>query len=295
MLFNSSVFLVFAAVFFLFWPLTKRNANVRFIYLITASFVFYGWWDYRFLFLIVASGLWDYALALQIVKNENLRKRRLFLIASLVGNLGILTCFKYSSFVATNLSLLLASMGIEISLQANIPDFMLILPIGISFYTFQSLSYTIDVYRGNIQPTRNIFHFFSYLVMFPQLVAGPILRAQDMLPQLWVWQTPSEAQRWFALQRIIFGFFKKVVIADNLAPIVAAGFAVDSTQGTGLYWWFIVTAFAVQIYCDFSGYSDIAIGVAKWMGYDFKANFNHPYTSTSLREFWGRWHISLSS
>ncbi|MBF0357488.1 MAG: MBOAT family protein [Magnetococcales bacterium] len=295
MLFNSSVFFIFIAIFFLFWPLAKQKKNLRFAYLITASFFFYGWWDYRFLFLIIASGLLDYLLAFRIAKSSSLPKKRFFLFASLLGNIGSLACFKYLGFFAENLSLLLAGVGIEASLHENIPAFMLILPIGISFYTFQSMSYTIDVYFGRIKPTDNILHFFAYLAMFPQLVAGPILRAKDILPQLLVNRSISEAERWSALQRVVFGFFKKVVIADNLAPIVAAGFASDPDSGTGLYWWFIVTAFAVQIYCDFSGYSDIAIGIAKWMGYDFKTNFNHPYISRSLREFWTRWHISLSS
>jgi len=157
------------------------------------------------------------------------------------------------------------------------------------------MSYTLDVYRGVLKPTRHIFHFFAYLSMFPQLVAGPIVRAKDILAQLAVRQHVSESDRWDGTRLILAGYFKKVVIADNLAYSVNYAFNSPQMSQSSLYWWAIITAFAFQIYCDFSGYSDIAIGLARWMGYRFKLNFNHPYIAHSIRDFWGRWHISLST
>ncbi len=293
MQFNSLIFLLFATVFFGLWPFTKRNLNLRWFYLTFASFVFYGWWDWRFLFVIAGSGLLDYGAALGMTRWP--QHRRSFLWVSIIGNVGSLAVFKYSGFVADTLSALAKGMGYDLALRTDLPDFLLILPVGISFYTFQSMSYTIDVYRGELKPTRNILHFFAYLSMFPQLVAGPIVRARDLLPQLRAPAPCDEPRQWEGLQLVVFGFFKKVVIADSLAPRVNAAFDAPTLSTSSIFWWAAVTAFAFQIYCDFSGYTDIARGLAKWMGYDFLDNFNHPYTSTSLREFWQRWHISLSS
>ena len=293
MLFNSLIFIAFAFLFFLFWPIARRRNNFRWAYLTTASFIFYGWWDWRFLFLIIGSGLIDYCAGLAMQKRPH--RKRVYLILSLLGNIGSLMVFKYSGFVATNLEFLFSSLGMPIELNSRIPDFMLILPVGISFYTFQSMSYTIDIYRGKLKPTRNILHFFSYLSMFPQLVAGPIIRASELLPQLKSYRKINEEQRWAGLKLIVHGYFKKVVIADSLAPFITAAFAAPTLSTSSMYWWMIITAFAFQIYCDFSGYSDIARGLAKWMGYEFSLNFNHPYISTSMREFWTRWHISLST
>jgi alginate O-acetyltransferase complex protein AlgI len=157
------------------------------------------------------------------------------------------------------------------------------------------MSYTIDIYRGQLKPTRNVFHFFAYLSMFPQLVAGPIVRAADLLPQLEKSVPTSEKQRWDGTVLVTYGFFKKVVVADTLAPFVNAAFTMETPLDSCAYWWVIMVMFSFQIYCDFSGYSDIARGLAKWMGYEFPVNFDHPYISTSTREFWSRWHISLSS
>ncbi len=293
MLFNSVIFLVFAAVFFAFWPLMRRRQNARWAYITVASFIFYGWWDWRFLFLIIGSGLLDFFSGLGMVRWP--ARRKLFLLLSILGNVGSLAMFKYSHFVATNLDQLLAALGIEPFLAVNIPAFMLILPVGISFYTFQSMSYTIDIYKGHLQPTRNVLHFFAYLSMFPQLVAGPIVRAADLLPQLRTYRPTTEQQRWEALRLIVHGFFKKVVIADNLAPVVATAFAGHYDSDGTVFWWTTVTMFAFQIYCDFSGYSNIARGLGKWMGYEFPVNFNHPYTAVSFNDFWRRWHISLST
>ncbi len=294
MLFNSLIFLIFGVLFFLFLPwINHQKNNIRWAFFIVASFVFYGWWDWRFLFLIIGSGLIDYFAGLFIIKFPD--KRRLFLILSLLGNLGSLAAFKYSAFFAENLSELFAYFNMPIDLQSHIPEFMAILPIGISFYTFQSMSYTIDIYRGRLKPTKNIFQFFSYLALFPQLVAGPIVRARDLLPQLKRVRKVSKEENWNGLHLILVGFFKKVVLADNIAPLVNYAFSDVNTSTSMLYWWVVMLGFAFQIYFDFSGYSDIARGLAKWMGFHFRINFNHPYISTSLKEFWTRWHISLST
>lgn len=289
MLFNSAEFLVFFAAFIAFWPLLRKRNNTRWSYLITASFFFYGWWDWRFLFLLVGNGLIDFLAGLAMVRWP--RQKRLLLVVSLSANLGALAVFKYLDFAVGNVNTVLGWMG---SSRA-VPLPMLTLPVGLSFYTFQSMSYTIDVYRGSLQPTRNPLHFFASLALFPHLVAGPIIRAADLLPQLCVVRKTSEAQRWEGLRLIVYGYFKKVVIADNLAPVVNAAFSATSLVPSGTYWWVIATLFAFQIYCDFSGYSDIARGLARWMGYQFPLNFDHPYISASFREFWTRWHISLSS
>ena len=182
MLFNSLIFIVFAIVFFLIWPLANKNSNLRWIYLTVASFIFYGWWDWRFLFLLIASGLLDFIAALYIQKYH--RWKFLFLLVSISGNIGSLLIFKYSGFVAGNIDKIISLLGFNFSLSPQIPHFFLLLPVGISFYTFQSMSYTIDIYYGKINATKNPFHFFAYLSLFPQLVAGPIVRAADLLPQL---------------------------------------------------------------------------------------------------------------
>ena len=293
MVFNSLEFLIFGLLFFLLWPLLKKKDTSRWLYLVIASFLFYGWWDWRFLFLIIGSGLIDYFSGLWIGKFPKFSK--LFLILSLIGNLGSLSIFKYSTFFATALDSLFWKLGVQTNLVANIPEFALILPVGISFYTFQSLSYTIDVYRGRLSPTNNILHFFSYLSMFPQLVAGPIVRAKDLLKQLSKVPTVNALQVWHGIKLIVFGLFQKVVIADNLSLFIDSAFSGSKHYDGPAYWWFVMVAFAFQIYCDFSGYSLIARGLAKTMGYHFKMNFNHPYLSSSLKEFWGRWHISLST
>jgi len=295
MLFNSLIFLVFAAVFFLLLYFIRRSGklNLRWGFLVLASFFFYGWWDWRFLFLILASGLIDYFGALGIRRFPT--RKKFFLILSLLGNVGSLAVFKYSGFIADNLDQVMALFGIDSQLREQIPEFMLLLPVGISFYTFQSMSYTIDVYRNKLKPTKNILHFFAYLSLFPQLVAGPIVRARDLMPQLKTLRPTTELERWNGFKLIIIGFFKKVVLADNIAPMVNSGFANIHLTDNGPFWWLMIIGFAFQIYFDFSGYSDIARGLAKWMGLHFRLNFNHPYHSKSLREFWTRWHISLST
>jgi alginate O-acetyltransferase complex protein AlgI len=293
MLFNSLIFLLFGSAFFLLWPFLRNEKQTRWFYLVVASFFFYGWWDWRFLFLIVFSGMIDFMAGLAIEKYPRYKKQ--FLVLSLAGNLGCLGVFKYSRFFAANLDHVLAALNVPFRLAPTIPPFLAAVPVGISFYTFQSLSYTIDVYRGNFRPTHNILHFFAYLSLFPQLVAGPIVRAADLLPQLAEPPRTTNEDRWEGLRLIVLGYFKKMVIADNMAPVVNAAFGSFALQTSSTYWWLIMTMFAMQIYCDFSGYSDIAIGLARWMGYDFSLNFDHPYIARSLREFWQRWHISLST
>lgn len=295
MLFNSFIFLVFGALFFALLYFIRRTKRPGYTwgFLVLASFIFYGWWDWRFLFLILASGFIDYFGALGIHRFP--KRRKLFLVFSLLGNVGSLAVFKYSGFIAENLDSLFGALGMASHMAENIPEFMLILPVGISFYTFQSMSYTIDVYRDRLKPTRNVLHFFAYLSLFPQLVAGPIVRARDLMPQLRKLRPTTEEERWNGFKLIVIGFFKKVVLADNIAPMVNSGFANIHITDNGPFWWIMIIGFAFQIYFDFSGYSDIARGLAKWMGLHFRLNFNHPYHARSLREFWTRWHISLST
>ena len=289
MLFNSIDFLVFLTAFFLLWPVVRRSRNARFAYLVCASFIFYGWWQWQYLFLIVGSGLLDYGAAWGMRRKPRFKKA--FLLISIVGNIGSLAIFKYLDFLILNCNWIGGFFG-DIN---PIPAAELLLPIGISFYTFQSMSYTIDVYRGRLAPTGNILHFFAYLSLFPQLVAGPIVRAAELLPQLNQVNPVSQTKQWRGLRLIVLGYFKKMVIADSLAPLVNAAWNSPDVVNCSAYWWLIMLMFAYQIYCDFSGYSDIARGLAKWMGYEFPLNFNHPYIASSVREFWGRWHISLST
>lgn len=218
-----------------------------------------------------------------------------WLIASLFGNLGGLAIFKYSGFFAASVDSLTAYWAVPTNLEANIPVFALITPVGISFYTFQSMSYTIDIYKGKLKPTGQILHFFAYLSMFPQLVAGPIVRAKDLLYQLQQNTNVSAARIWFGLRLMVYGFFQKMVIADNLGVLVNRTFWNVEKEPTCLFWWMVMAAFSFQIYFDFAGYTSIARGLAKLMGYRFRINFNHPYQALSLREFWTRWHISLST
>lgn len=292
MLFNSLIFIVFAVIFFAVFKIIGQRVKSRLIWLTAASFFFYGWWDWRFLSLILISGLVDYFAALGMLRHPN--RKKLLLVLSVLANVGSLSLFKYSGFIAENIDALFGLSG-SFSLAENIPNFFLITPVGISFYTFQSMSYTIDVYRGKLKPTKGLIHFFAYLSMFPQLVAGPIVRAKNMLPQLLEVNRVSKEKQWAGFQLIVRGYFKKIVIADNLAPLVVAAFGSPELNSSSMFWWGTMIAFAFQIYCDFAGYSDIARGLAIWMGYDFPDNFNHPYISKSLREFWERWHISLST
>jgi len=292
MAFNSFPFLIFILLFFIVWPFVKRKQNLRFVLLISSSFVFYGWWDWRFIFLIIISGLVDFFAAWAIEKYRAWGK--FWLTLSILINLGMLSIFKYSPFFAGIIDQVFGLFSIATEFKHNLPEFTYLLPVGISFYTFQSMSYTIDVYRSKLKPTNNILHFFSYLVMFPQLVAGPIVRAKDFLYQLKTSREVSGLEFWNGIKLIILGYFQKMVLADNLGVFVDNAFAgVDN--GIGIYWWTVMACFTFQIYFDFSGYTQIARGLAKLMGYHFRMNFNHPYLALSLKDFWSRWHISLST
>jgi len=293
MLFNSLVFLIFAACFFAVWPFARDRKNLRYGWIFLASMLFYGWWDWRFLSLILFSGLIDYYAGLAMVRFPG--KKKLWLAFSLLGNLGTLAIFKYAKFAVANLNLLLGVIGLDnLSIHSTTVS-SIILPVGISFYTFQSMSYTIDIFRGELKPTRNVLHFLAYLSMFPQLVAGPIIRARSLLPQLAQTPKATDQQLLGGLKLIAMGFVKKMVFADNFAPYVRQAIFADNPLDSSPFWWLMMIIFAYQIYCDFSGYSDIARGLAKWMGYEFPLNFDHPYIATGFNDFWSRWHISLSS
>ncbi len=288
MLFNSFEFWIFfAAVLVLYARVGHAKQNVL---LLLASYVFYGSWDWRFLSLVLLSTVVDFVVAQKIEANETEGRRRLWLLLSMATNLGLLGVFKYYDFFAVSLVELLNAMGIG----ASLPVMKVILPVGISFYTFQTMSYTIDVYRRRSKPTRSFVDFALFVCFFPQLVAGPIERASDLLPQV---QTPRP--RWVEGLRegsyhIVIGLFKKVVIADNLAEIVDAVFASDPSTIGGATCLVGVYAFAFQIYADFSGYSSMAQGVAKILGFDLMFNFRMPYLARDPSDFWRRWHISLS-
>lgn len=292
MAFNTLPFLVFILLFFGFWPLVRNRRNAKYLFLVLSSLTFYGWWDWRFIFLILFSGIIDFIAGLAMKKYPG--RSGLFLNFSVIVNLLSLGIFKYGGFVADQISQVLTWFSIDINLKASLPEFTLILPVGISFYTFQSMSYTIDVYKRRLEPTKNILLFFSYLVLFPQLVAGPIIRARDFINQLAVQRRVSSLQFWNGIKLIITGYFQKAVLADNLAILVNYSFA-ETPIINGGHWWIVMISFALQIYFDFHGYSQIARGLAKLMGFHFKMNFNHPYRAQSFRDFWNRWHISLST
>lgn len=288
MVFNSITFLVFSVFFFPLYFLTKGRGRLWLILL--ASYVFYGWWDWRFLSLIMISTFMDFNFGKLIGATEEQRRRKMYLIFSMIMNLGFLCFFKYFNFFIDSF----VSMMHVIGLQPSVSSLQIILPIGISFYTFQSLSYTIDIYRREIPVEHNMLKFAAFIALFPQLVAGPIVRARDLLPQMnedkpFSWDNINSG-----LGRVLWGFFKKVAVADSLAPFVDQIWA-DPGKFSSSHLSIGVIFYSFQIYCDFSGYSDIAIGLARMMGYRFVENFRTPYFSQSFSEFWTRWHISLSS
>lgn len=288
MLFNSAQFVVFFLIVYgCYLVLDHRRQN---IFLLLASYVFYGSWNWRFLGLMLFSTAMDYAFGLLLGRTEDERRRRRILIASVTTNLGILFVFKYFNFFAHSLARLLSLGGFH----ADMVTLDVILPLGISFYTFHNISYIVDVYRRRVEPARSIADFGLYVALFPQLIAGPIARPAHLLPQI---QQPRRIP--YAMLRsgawlILLGYFKKVVLADNMIPFTKPLFENPGAfHGTevlfGLY------AFAFQIYGDFSGYSDIARGLANLMGFELMLNFRHPYFATSPIDFWRRWHISLST
>ncbi len=287
MVFNSFEFILFFLfIFFGYWAL-KNRLKAQNLLLLSASYFFYGWWDYRFLALIFGSSLIDYLVSLKI---DSTTRKKGWLVVSLIMNLGCLFTFKYFNFFIESFVDLSNSIG----LQTNVSSLNIILPVGISFYTFQTLSYTIDVYREKLKPSTNWIEFFTFVSFFPQLVAGPIERASHLLPQFSVKKTFNSNQSIQGLKQIVWGLFKKVVVADTCAGFV--DFAFDNFQDhSGITLIIGVVCFAFQIYGDFSGYSDMAIGLGKLLGFNLMTNFKVPYFSRNVAEFWRRWHISLST
>src|SRR5579883_3488028 len=289
MLFNTFRFAYFFAILFpIYWVLPRRPQNCL---LLAASYYFYACWDPRFLTLLVLSTAMDYACGLAVDRIEDSRKRTLFVALSMALNLGMLGYFKYYNFFAESLQTALARVGIAVPLsRLNV-----VLPIGISFYTFQSMSYVIDVYRRDLKPTRNFIEFAAFVSFFPHLVAGPIMRPTSLLPQVARPRRFDLPQFYQGAYLIFWGLTKKVVIADNLSQhIVDPLFSQWPTIDGGLAM-VAIYAFAFQIYCDFSGYTDAARGIAKCLGFELALNFNLPYFATSPQDFWARWHISLST
>ncbi len=291
MLFNSIDFAIFLPiVFFLYWFVTGKNLRLQNILLVVASYVFYGWWDWRFLILIFFTSTMDFTISRQLANTDSLRARKLLLAGSIIIDLGILGFFKYFNFFADNFITAFRFFGHEI--QAH--SLKIILPVGISFYTFQSLSYTIDVYRRKLEPTSNLIDFLAFVSFFPQLVAGPIERATNLLPQFYRRREFDYAKAVDGMRQMLWGLFKKIVIADNCARFANQIFS-NSSSLSGSTLVLGVLFFTFQIYGDFSGYSDIAVGTARLFGFSLMRNFAYPYFSRDIAEFWRRWHISLST
>lgn len=277
-------------VFLIYWSLQRCNLKYQNLFILVASYVFYGWWDWRFLILIFASSLTDFLVGSGLGVARSSRARRMLLGTSLAVNLGLLGFFKYFGFFVSSMSRLLLSLG----MQPHLPVLQIILPVGISFYTFQTLSYTIDIYRGKVKPVTEPIAFFAFVSFFPQLVAGPVERAKNFLPQFLVRRTFDPIKATDGMQQILWGLIKKMVVADNVGLIVDKVFS-DSGSMDWLSLLIGGTLFSVQIYCDFSGYTDIAIGTARLFGFSLMRNFNYPYFSRNLAEFWSRWNVSVSS
>ncbi|MFC1673840.1 MBOAT family O-acyltransferase [Pseudomonadota bacterium] len=289
MIFNSVTYLLFLGlVVALYWALPRTP---KLLLLFAGSLTFYGFWRWEYIFVMLASVLIDYVVAARIERTENTNHRRFLLLASLMANLGLLAYFKYTVFAVENLNALAGMFGGAGAL--SIPD--ILLPIGISFYTFQSVSYTIDVYRRFIPAQRDFLLFANYVVFFPQLIAGPILRAREVFWQLDHRPAFNLDDISIGVRRIFYGLFLKVVLADNIAGYVDDGFALDPATISAWDVWTLAFLFGFQIYFDFSAYSHIAIGSARLMGIKFPENFNFPYLANSPKDFWRRWHISLSS
>ena len=294
---SAGVGVTFASLtFFLFLPLVfalhwvQRNRTGQNVVLILASYLFYGWWDYRFCGLMLISSLVDFTMGRALSRTVSTNHRRLWLAISLVNNLGLLGFFKYFNFFRENFVQLTQQVG----WQVNAGTLEIILPVGISFYTFQTLSYTIDVYRKRLEPTASLTQYLAFVSFFPQLVAGPIERATSLLPQLPHRRNFDETLSREGLRQILWGLIKKLILADRLAVIVDTYYG-DPTPRTGPMLALGTICFAFQIYCDFSAYSDLAIGTARLFGIRLSRNFAYPYFAQSPSEFWRRWHISLST
>ena len=291
MLFNSIDFAIFLPIVFaLYWILDRYKVRYQNLLIVAASYFFYGWWDWRFLSLILFSTLVDYSVGLGLSTARSEVKRKLLLWTSIVVNLGFLGFFKYYNFFLDNFVQAFSFLGKEISAQS----LSIVLPVGISFYTFQTLSYSIDVYKKNLEPTKDFISFAAFVSFFPQLVAGPIERATNLLPQFYTKRKFEYAKAVDGLRQILWGLFKKVVIADNCAEYANLIFN-NSADYSGSTLVLGAIFFTFQIYGDFSGYSDIAIGVSRLFGFNLMKNFAFPYFSRDIAEFWRRWHISLST
>lgn len=291
MLFNSFEFILFLPIVFAFYWILNKHLKLQNAFVVIASYVFYGWWDWRFLILIAITTLFSYLSGIGLERySDDRRKQKWISAGNIILNLCILGFFKYFNFFGDSFASLLQIFGLKVSWTT----LHVILPVGISFYTFQALSYTIDVYRKKLEPTHDIVAFFAFISFFPQLVAGPIERATNLLPQFLNRREFEYEQGADGMRQILWGFFKKLVIADNCAYMVNNVWSnFENTNSITLI--LAAVLFTVQIYCDFSGYSDIAIGTAKLFGIRLMRNFNNPYFSRDIAEFWRRWHISLTT
>ncbi len=287
MLFNSFEYALFLPlVFIVYWTIGSENLKAQNAFILVSSYVFYAFWDWRFLFLIFSSSILDYFISLKIYKTTHPKSKKLLVLTSVIWNIGILFIFKYYNFFTTSFSEL---FGMTNSYVINI-----LLPVGLSFYTFQTISYTVDVYRGKIKPTNQLLEFLTFVSFFPQLVAGPIERASKLLPQFFKNREFSSSEFRNGLRQILWGLFKKIVIADNLALAVNVYFSnPEDFQSLELF--SALVLFYFQIYCDFSGYVDIAIGTAKLFGFNLSVNFRLPHFAKSIPEFWRKWNITLST
>ncbi len=291
MLFHTLDFALFLPiVFVLYWFVTNRNLRLQNLFIVGASYVFYGWWDWRFLSLLAFSSLVDFFIGVKLSNEEKTSKRKFLLATSLFVNLGLLGFFKYYNFFVDSFVDAFSLFGNSF----EITHLKIVLPVGISFYTFQTLSYSIDVYRKKLEPTKDVVSFFAFVSFFPQLVAGPIERASNLLPQFYTRREFSYENAVDGMRQILWGLVKKVIIADLCAVYVNNIFkGADALPGPVLFLGAVF--FAFQIYGDFSGYSDIAIGVSRLFGFSLMRNFAYPYFSRDIAEFWRRWHISLST
>jgi len=291
MLFNSIDFAIFLPlVFIIYWVIGSNNYKSQNALLVVSSYVFYGWWDWRFLILILFSTVLDFFIGKKLLIEQDAKKRKLLLWTSIGVNLGLLGFFKYFNFFLDNFKTAFTFFGSEL----NLGMLNIILPVGISFYTFQTLSYSIDIYNKKLKPTKDFIAFSAFVCFFPQLVAGPIERATNLLPQFLNKRSFNYTNAKDGLRQILWGLFKKIVIADNSAKFVNIIFDnYEDYSGSTLVLGAIL--FAFQIYGDFSGYSDIAIGTSRLFGFNLKQNFAFPYFSRDIAEFWRRWHISLST
>lgn len=291
MLFNSLDFALFLpTVFLLYWFVFNRKLSYQNLFVLGASYFFYAWWDWRFLFLILFSTVVDFLVGRYLHRTSDASKRKILLWTSILVNLGLLGFFKYYNFFVENFNAAFSLFGREL----GVGFLHIILPIGISFYTFQTLSYTIDIYKKKLEPTNNFIDFAAFVSFFPQLVAGPIERAKDLLPQFYKKRTFDLEKGKDALRQILWGLFKKMVIADNCAFFVDRFFG-DYQEYSGSTLLLGAFFFTVQIYADFSGYSDIAIGTAKLFGFKLTKNFDYPYFARNIAEFWKKWHITLTT